>query len=89
MLVTVGGPENWKDKMAGGLDGTVAVLCTANRIGRGDWIRNAFEGWQSIVLPRKNLQERTSILVEPLAISPIVNFDASQGNRTTACRNGE
>ena len=42
MLVTVGGPENWKDKMAGGLDGTVPVLCTANPLGRGDWIRNTF-----------------------------------------------
>ena len=53
MLVTVGDPENWKDKMAGGLDGAVPVLCTANGIGRGDWIPNTFRSLAIDYAPAK------------------------------------
>jgi hypothetical protein len=34
VLVTVGGPENWKDKIAGGVHETVPVLCMANQLDR-------------------------------------------------------
>ena len=40
VLVTVGGPENWKDKIAGGLQGIVPVLCTTNQLAKRNWIRN-------------------------------------------------
>ncbi len=84
--MTVGGPENWKDKIAGGLHGTVPVLRAANWVGRGDWIWNTFAGWQSIVVPQRNPQERIKFPVEHLRVtSPTVNVDASQDDRTTAC----
>ena len=63
VLVTVGGPENWKDKIAGGLQGIVPVLCTTNQLAK-QLDSEHFAGWRSICSAAKEPQERIQILVE-------------------------
>ena len=60
MLVTAGGPENWKDKLRRILPNGASSLY-GESIGRGDWILDTFRVWNRLQCRERRPPERIQI----------------------------
>jgi hypothetical protein len=87
VLVTVGGPENWKDKIAGALHEPCQFFVRGIGLAGATGFGTRWQVGNRLQCRERTRKSEYKFLVEYLrATSPTVNFDASQDDGTTACR---